>query len=302
MTAVVITAIGSSLGVIGVIVALRPSAPSLRAALAALDGKPFDTRQLSESPGGSSGARFDRRLAARLAAAASAHDGVRSRVTPLLAITGISLQTLCGQVLLGSCVGVVLPGVWWMVVTAGGVHLPFEVPVWAGLTCGLGGGLLPVLVLRSRARQARRSARRVVGSFLNLVVLCLAGGMGIEGALHASARIGDDDVSERILNALVLAQDTGEPPWDALDTLGRDLGITELTELAAAVALAGAEGARIRMTLAAKAGSIRRHELADAEADANTVTERLFLPGVFLLVGFLVFIAYPAVARISAGL
>jgi Flp pilus assembly protein TadB len=192
--------------------------------------------------------------------------------------------------------------VWWLVVTAGGVHLPFVVPVWAGLTFGLGGGLLPVLVLRSRANQARRSARQVVGSFLNLVVLCLAGGMGIEGALHESARIGGDDTSERILNALVLAQDTGEPPWDALDTLGRDLGIAELTELAAAVALAGAEGARIRMTLAAKAGSIRRHELADAETHANSVTERLFLPGVFLLVGFLVFIAYPAVARISSGL
>jgi tight adherence protein C len=75
-----------------------------------------------------------------------------------------------------------------------------------------------------------------------------------------------------------------------------------LEELAAAVGLAGAEGARIRLTLAAKAKSIRQHDLAEAESDANAVTERLFLPGVFLLVGFLVFIAYPAVARISAGL
>jgi Flp pilus assembly protein TadB len=189
-----------------------------------------------------------------------------------------------------------------MVVTAGGVQLPFVVPIWTGLTFGCAGAVLPFAVLHSRASRARRSARRVVGSFLNLVVLCLAGGMGIEGALHASARVGDDDMSERILNALVLAQDAGEPPWDALDRLGRDLGITELTELAAAVGLAGAEGARIRLTLTAKANSIRRHELAEAESEANSVTEKLFLPGIFLLVGFLVFIAYPAVARISAGL
>jgi hypothetical protein len=87
-----------------------------------------------------------------------------------------------------------------------------------------------------------------------------------------------------------------------LDHLGRDIGVSELTELAAAVGLAGTEGARIRLTLAAKATSIRRHDLSAAEAKANTVTERLFLPGVFLLIGFLLFIAYPAVARISAGL
>jgi Flp pilus assembly protein TadB len=212
------------------------------------------------------------------------------------------MQDFCGEVVLAATAGLVLPGLWWMAVTAGGVHLPFVVPIWTGLTFGCAGGLLPFAVLHSRAGQARRSARRVVGSFLNLVVLCLAGGMGIEGALHASARVGDDDMSERILNALVLAQDAGEPPWDALDRLGRDLGITELTELAAAVGLAGAEGARIRLTLTAKANSIRRHELAEAESEANSVTERLFLPGIFLLVGFLVFIAYPAVARISDGL
>jgi hypothetical protein len=79
------------------------------------------------------------------------------------------------------------------------------------------------------------------------------------------------------------------------------LGVGELSEIAAAVSLAGSEGARIRSTLTAKAASIRRHELADAEAEANAVTERLFLPGVLLLVGFLLFIGYPAYARIAGG-
>jgi hypothetical protein len=69
-----------------------------------------------------------------------------------------------------------------------------------------------------------------------------------------------------------------------------------------AVSLAGTEGARVRSTLAAKAASIRRHELADAETDANTITERLFIPGVLLLIGFVIFIGYPAVARLTAGL
>ena len=301
MKTVLLTALGTAIGAIGFVVALYPATATLRASLAELERQPEPGRGL-ESRRRSPGMRFDRYLAGKLADVVSEQADVRSRLTPLLAITGTSIQDFCGEVLLGATVGFVLPGVWWMVVTAGGIHLAYTVPIWAGLALGLGGGALPVYVLRSRASRLRRSARKTVGSFLNLVVLCLAGGMGIEGALHASARIGENDVSERIPSSLLLARDSGEPPWNALDRLGRNLGVPELTELAAAVGLAGAEGAKIRMTLAAKAGSIRRHDLAEAESEANTVTERLFLPGVLLLVGFLVFIAYPAVARISAGL
>ncbi len=84
--------------------------------------------------------------------------------------------------------------------------------------------------------------------------------------------------------------------WDS------EIVVPELVELSLAVSLAGTEGARIKSTLAAKAASIRRHELADAEADANTISERLFIPGVLLLIGFMVFIGYPAIARLSSGL
>jgi hypothetical protein len=302
MTTAVVTAVGLGLGIIGVIIALNPVPPTLRAALADLDRLPRQIAGGTEALAQESKGRVDRYLAGRLASVAIERDDVRSWLSPLLALTGASVQELCGEILLGASVGLVLPGLWWLVVTAGGVHVPLALPVWVGLLLAGLGGLVPILLLQGRAKQARRSARRVVGSFLNLVVLSLAGGMGIEGALHASAQMGEDKVSGQILTSLVLAQDAGQPPWAALDHLGRELGIAELEELAAAVGLAGAEGARIRLTLAAKAKSIRQHDLAEAESDANAVTERLFLPGVFLLVGFLVFIAYPAVARISAGL
>jgi tight adherence protein C len=301
MTIVVAVALGTASGVFGLFAALRPTPPSLRGALAGLERSPIVLPGDSTATQGASVLRVDRCLVDRLASGAR-RDFIWSRLWPLLSLTGRSIQEVCGEILLGATAGCLLPLVGWLVMTAGGVRLPFALPIWVGLVFGLGGGALPVAVLHSRARQAKRAARRSVGSFLNLVVLCLAGGMGIEGALHASAQIGEDVVSERILKALVLAQDSGATPWDALDGLGHTLGVSELTELAAAVGLAGSEGARIRSTLAAKANSIRRHELAEAESHANTVTERLFLPGIFLLVGFLLFIAYPAVARISAGL
>ncbi len=171
----------------------------------------------------------------------------------------------------------------------------------AGVVCGIGGALLPIAELNGEANRGRRHARRVICSFLDLVVLGLAGGMGIESALLAAAQLGENAVSRRMLAALSLSRDTGEPPWDALARLGETLGIEEFGELAATAGLAGMEGAKIRATLAARAASIRRHELANAEAEANALTEKLFIPGALLLVGFLIFIGYPAFTRIASG-
>jgi Flp pilus assembly protein TadB len=142
----------------------------------------------------------------------------------------------------------------------------------------------------------------VICVFLDLVILGLAGGMGIEGALLAAAELGESDLSRQMFAALCAGRESGDPPWTCLARLGDKLGIDELGELAGAAALAGTEGAKVRATLAARVDTIRRHELAKAEAEANAITERLFMPGVLLLVGFLLFVGYPAFARIVSGL
>lgn len=72
-----------------------------------------------------------------------------------------------------------------------------------------------------------------------------------------------------------------------------------LAELAASVELAGSQGARIRASLAAKADSLRGHQVAETEAAAEAATERMTIPVAVLLFGFLVFIAYPAVQQIT---
>ncbi|HVC71815.1 MAG TPA: type II secretion system F family protein [Acidimicrobiales bacterium] len=302
MTAVVLTALGSALGMIGIALAVRPTAQSLRSSLAELEGAPRRLGRQAQEAGGPSVRRLIRKVARRLSGVVYDQERLRSHLWPLFAITATPVEEFFGEVVLASLAGVALPAAWWILVGLAGVHVPVEAPLCASLLLGAGGAILPAVLLKAKADRAHLSARRAIESFVNLVVLCLAGGMGIESALFASARIGEGKICEDILNALVLAQDTGEAPWNALDHLGRDFGLAELTELAAAVVLAGTEGARIRSTLSAKSSSIRRHNLADAESEANAVTERLFLPSVCLLVGFLSFIAYPAVARISAGL
>ncbi|HEY0692474.1 MAG TPA: hypothetical protein VGD71_25960 [Kribbella sp.] len=102
--------------------------------------------------------------------------------------------------------------------------------------------------------------------------------------------------------ALTAARLTRTTPWSTLRQLGRELDITELAELAASVSLAGTEGARVRRSLTAKAAALRARELADAEAKAGVDTERMSLPVMALFLGFLLFIAYPAVSQVLNGL
>ncbi|MDA8399271.1 MAG: type II secretion system F family protein, partial [Actinomycetota bacterium] len=87
-------------------------------------------------------------------------------------------------------------------------------------------------------------------------------------------------------------------PWEALGALGEEIGVEEMVELSLHIGLAGREGARVRASLAAKADSLRRREMAREEAQANAITEKMFLPGVVLMAGFMVFIGYPALESV----
>jgi Flp pilus assembly protein TadB len=209
-----------------------------------------------------------------------------SFATRLLAITGACALVPLVVWLLAAMVGLPVPA------AAAGLVLVVSVPSGAALT---------VASVVRRAHERRRHFRVVTGSFVDLVVLSLAGGVGIDGALHAASQVSPDWAAQRIGRALSTARDGGTTPWAALGALGRELRVPELVELATTVQLAGTEGARIRQSLSARAASLRRHEQAEAESAANAMTERLFLPGALLLLGFLLFIGYPAFHRILGG-
>ena len=122
----------------------------------------------------------------------------------------------------------------------------------------------------------------------------------VRPAQHAAADAGDGWGYRTIRSELRRARLTGQSPWDTFAGLADRLGVTELAELAASVSLAGSHGARIRASLAAKADTLRGHQIAETEAAAEAATERMTVPVAVLLFGFLVFIAYPAIAQITS--
>jgi Flp pilus assembly protein TadB len=163
----------------------------------------------------------------------------------------------------------------------------------------MGGWFLPDFAVRDAAEKRQKAFRHALSSYLDLVNVIIAGGGGIQTALYTAAEAGDGWAFASIRRALDRARLTGRSPWDTFTDLARDLDVPELAELAASVALAGSHGARIRASLAAKADTMRGHQVAETEAAAEAATERMTIPVAVLLFGFLLFVAYPAVQQIT---
>lgn len=182
-----------------------------------------------------------------------------------------------------------------------GVGPPPGVLVALSVPFAVAGFFLPDFTLRDQAERRRRGFRHALSAYLDLVNILLAGGAGIETALWAAADAGDGWGFQRIRAALHRSRLTGRSPWETFAALGRELEVSELSELASSISLAGSHGARIRASLAAKADTLRGHQVAETEAAAEAATERMTIPLAVLLFGFLVFIAYPAIQQITSA-
>jgi len=208
---------------------------------------------------------------------------------------------------LASRVGIALTGLLWAPLTAalmalGGIDIGFVLPLWVSIGLAPVGFLYPSLSLRTKAADRRRSFRHAFSSFLDIVSISLAGGKGVESALYAGAEAGQGWAFVELRRALLEARLLGETPWAGFARLGHDLAVPELGELAASASLAGGEGARVRVSLAAKARSLRLRGLTEIEAAAQSASERMSLPIVALMVGFIVFLVYPAIDQVLNGL
>ena len=224
------------------------------------------------------------------------------RLTRDLAVIGRPVATHLAEKATLAIAGLVLPVLLQLLLTLAGLSLGLQFPITAGLVLAAAGFVLPDLQARADAAKLRTGFRHALSAYLDLVWITLAGGAGVDSALSGSVAIGRGWAFTQIRRALDTARMTRTTPWATLRQLGEELDVTELAELAASVSLAGTEGAKVRTSLAAKAAALRTHQLTDAEADAQAATERMSLPVMALFLGFLVFIAYPALTQVLNGL
>jgi tight adherence protein C len=286
-------------GILMVVVLLSRPVPGVTATLTRLDGARTSRRALTQSAADAPQGRLSsarESIGDRLASEAAAHGWNLSRTREDLAVMSRPLTTHLGtKALLALGAFIWLPLVLWLL----GYGTTVEVPIVAAVAAGAVGFLLPDVALHREAETRRRDFRHVTGAFLDLVAMNLAGGRGLPEALLAASSFGDHWAMVRIRQALSGARLMGWTPWEGIAQLGRDLGIDELRDLAAALALAGDEGARIRLSLSARAASMRRKELVDAEGAAGESSQSMLMAQLLMCVAFLVFLAYPAISQLA---
>jgi len=214
-----------------------------------------------------------------------------------LGMVGQSREMFLARTAGAALLGAVLPNAvlipWALLGLVG-----FAVPLWLILFGALAGALVPYSRLRKEAGEKRRAFRHMVSAFLDLVSMNLAGGRGVPEALQAASAISDSWGMIRIRDTLEAAKLQGTTPWAALGQLGEEVDVDELRDLSAALALVAEDGAKVRESLTARASSMRHRELADAEATAEARSQSMLVAQLLLCAGFLVFLVYPAIARI----
>lgn len=291
----------AGLGLLVLVLAVRPRRPGLAATLQRLDAARdvadpgFALRRAAGLQTG-----FTARLGRRLAILASQRGWKLISVKQDLAMTGKTLESHLANKVMLAAFGLLLLPILSFLLLLGGIEISAGIPLVGGLAIGALFFFLPDLSLRSEATDARKDFRHAVGSFLDLVAMNLSGGRGVPEALTATAQIGSGPSITRLRDTLAFARLQGLTPWAALGRLGHEVGLEELVDLSSALALVADDGAKVRESLSARAASMRRRELAESEGEAGERSQTMLVAQLLLCAAFLIFLGYPAVARVFA--
>lgn len=295
MSSVLLLGAGAGAGFLLLLGALRRPRPPLGPVVRDLEAR---------RPAGPSGSGYTGHLApsaagsahaGRLVQRAASSSGPAAARAPDLEILGRTPEQHALRKLGAAAALAAVPPLTAGLLALGGIRVS---PTGAGLLAvafALGGWLLPDLELRGLAAERRAAFVQALSGYLDVTAVLLAGGAGTESALHAAARLDDGWPHRRLRAALERCRLTGQTPWDAFAALGAQLDVTELSQLASSLQLAGEHGARVRSTLTERARALRAHQLADAEARARAVTEQMSVPVALLAVAFMLFVGFPAV-------
>lgn len=300
MTAMALAGAAVGLGFWGLLRSLRPPQPSLAEALASLQPQRGVPALVIPVEGGRGvlallGAPLLGMLERTVRTPMSL---LNSDVEPDLVVLQRSVQHHLAEKVATALLALLLPILATALVAAVGAPIPLAVTVAAAAALAAVGFFLPDAAVRSEAEKRREEFREALSVFVELTSLGLAAGSGPEEAMAEAVRVGRGWAFGQLRNALDVTAYSRETSWTALARLGRELGVAELEEVASSIGLAEERGARVRESLAERSTSMRRARLAQAEGRARRASQRMSLPVVLLLVGFIVFIAYPAIERI----
>lgn len=230
-----------------------------------------------------------------------------------LRLVGKSLPQHAGEKVGLALAGLLLPAVWVAALAAVGVPPPVVPSAIVGVGMATAGFLIPDLAVRNQAATRRREFRHGQALYVWLVTSALAGGSGLDSALHDCAAVGFPRrdaavepgtsgspgwVLRHIQAAVHRARMTRQPGWSGLRQLAGEVGVAELGEVATTTALAEVYGARARESLRAKAQSLSVRVRSELERLAHRGTDGMIGPVMCFVLGLLILFLYPLFVRL----
>ncbi|MEV0112548.1 type II secretion system F family protein [Streptomyces sp. NPDC050844] len=286
-------------GLVATAYGLRPPKPALSDVLAALNAPPPPVSSLHPEATGE--AEWATRLGRRAVPLVRALGFPTASLRTDLAVLGTEVDRHLAGKATCALAGLVAPWAAGLLVHFGaGVETGWWIPLSGSLVLAAVLFFVPDLAVRQEAAARRRGMRHTLSLVLDLTVIALAGGAGVQQALNLAVQAPAGWAGAKLRHTLHVAQLTRTSPWAHLGDLGRQLAVSDLTELASTLQLAGSEGAKVRGSLAAKARAMRRRRISEADGAAQGATEQMSLPVVLLFAAFLLLIGYPALAHVLA--
>jgi len=187
-------------------------------------------------------------------------------------------------------------GVGWIAVNFA-LARPIGSFVLAGSLAAMAGFYLPTLWLYFRAERRRSRIQIALPDSLDLLVVCVEAGLGLNAAVERVGReigLASPELSEELL---LVGQEirTGLTRADALRRLARRTGVDDIYSLTAILIQADRLGTSIAQSLRAHAESMRTKRRQRAEQAARKAGIKLAFPLVFMILpALLIVILGPA--------
>ena len=175
---------------------------------------------------------------------------------------------------------------------------PFLLPLILSPVMALIFWVMPDTQVRANAKKARREFTRFITVYLQLVAVSLLGVITVDNALKNAASVSDSWVFQRIRREYEAAELTRTSKWDALENLGRAVGIPAMVDMSRTLKLSEAR-VGLRDQLIASHDMLRAQVLADDRADAEKGTARMAGPVYASMVPILLLLIAPPILQLT---
>ncbi len=216
-----------------------------------------------------------------------------------LRVVDYGIETvLYHQTLLG-ITGLAFPLILCLVILPiGGLTVPPLVALLLAVAGGLGGVYLPIQSLRADAEARRREFAAGLSQYLSFVDVMVSGGNSIDGSFEFAAELGQGWMWDELRFAIASASSATLAPYRALQELGHELGVQELTNLARRLEQTQSTGSAIGPALRSLADALNRDQARHVKIADDEVTEKMTFPLMVVLCSLLIFFGIAAVSAI----